>query len=127
MTKGLGNPVKLLHEAIGHVCTCELNTGEVSRGKLIEAEDNWNLQMADVTMTARDGQVSRLQRIFIRGSKVRLLIVPDMLKNAPMFSMQGTQRGLGRGKVGMIRAQGGERRGGPRGRGGPPGAAGRGR
>lgn len=122
MVQGLGNPVKLLHEAVGHVCTVELNTGEIYRGKLIEAEDSFNLQMTDITMTARDGQVSKMQRIFVRGSKVRFMIVPDMLKNAPMFSMTGTQRGLGRGKVGMIRAQGSERRGGGR---GPPRSGGR--
>lgn len=126
MPQGLGSPVKLLHEAVGHVCTLEVNSGETYRGKVLDVEDNWNIQLVDVTVTARDGQVSKLQRVFIRGSKVRFLIAPDMLKNAPMFSQgaAGTQRGLGRGKVGMIRAQSSARGGR---RGGPGGPGGRGR
>ena len=35
----------VLHEAEGHVVTVESTTGEVYRGKLIEAEDNMNLQV----------------------------------------------------------------------------------
>jgi small nuclear ribonucleoprotein D3 len=29
--------------------------------------------------------VSQLEHVFIRGSRVRFMIIPDMLKNAPMF------------------------------------------
>lgn len=31
-------------------------------------------------------QVSHMEHIFIRGSRVRFVVVPDMLKNAPMVS-----------------------------------------
>lgn len=41
----IGVPIKVLHEAEGHIVTCETNTGEVYRGKLIEAEDNMNCQV----------------------------------------------------------------------------------
>ena len=33
----------------------------------------------------QDGKVSHLDHMFIRGSRVRFIIVPEMLKNAPMF------------------------------------------
>jgi small nuclear ribonucleoprotein D3 len=36
MTSTLGVPVKLLHEALGHVITVELKTGQLYRGKLAE-------------------------------------------------------------------------------------------
>ena len=55
------------------------------RGELHEAEDNWNVQLSNVTATGRDGKVTHMEHIFIRGSRVRFVIVPDMLKNAPMF------------------------------------------
>lgn len=55
------------------------------RGELHEAEDNMNVQLSNVQATARDGKVSHMEHIFIRGSRVRFVIVPDMLKNAPMF------------------------------------------
>ena len=50
------------------------------RGKLIEAEDNMNVQLKDITVTARDGRVSHLDQVYIRGSHVRFFIVPDMLR-----------------------------------------------
>jgi small nuclear ribonucleoprotein D3 len=83
--KGIGIPVKLFHEAQGHVVTVELKSGELYRGELDEVEDNWNCQLKDVTATGRDGRVSQLEHLFIRGSRIRFVIVPDMLKNAPMF------------------------------------------
>lgn len=41
----IGVPIKVLHEAEGHIVTCETNSGEVYRGKLVEAEDNMNCQV----------------------------------------------------------------------------------
>jgi hypothetical protein len=36
MSAGLGVPVKLLHESLGHIVTVELKTGQLYRGKLAE-------------------------------------------------------------------------------------------
>ena len=36
MASGLGVPVKLLHESLGHIITVELKTGQLYRGKLAE-------------------------------------------------------------------------------------------
>ena len=52
------------------------------------AEDNMNVQLKDITVTARDGRVSHLDQVYIRGSHVRFFVVPDMLRYAnssPMF------------------------------------------
>lgn len=83
-------------------------TGEVYRGKLIEAEDNMNCQMNQITVTYRDGRMASLENVYIRGSKIRFLILPDMLKNAPMFKNKaGNKSGTaGRGKSAILRAQG---------------------
>ncbi|KAK7895634.1 hypothetical protein WMY93_020959 [Mugilogobius chulae] len=99
---------EVLHEAEGHIVTCETNTGEVYRGKLIEAEDNMNCQMSNITVTYRDGRVAQLEQVYIRGSKIRFLILPDMLKNAPMLkSMKNKNQGsgAGRGKAAILKAQ----------------------
>ena len=53
MSRSLGIPVKLLHEAAGHVVTVELKTGEVYRGSMVECEDNWNCQLENITFTAK--------------------------------------------------------------------------
>jgi small nuclear ribonucleoprotein D3 len=39
-------------------------------------------------VTGRDGRVSQLDQVYIRGSMVRFFIVPDMLQNAPMYASQ---------------------------------------
>ncbi|GAB6028689.1 small nuclear ribonucleoprotein Sm D3 [Chamberlinius hualienensis] len=108
----IGVPIKVLHEAEGHIVTCETNTGEVYRGKLVEAEDNMNCQMCNITVTYRDGRSAQLENVYIRGSKIRFLILPDMLKNAPMFKKPGTKGAAGptvgtgsRGKSAILRAQ----------------------
>ncbi|CAJ0966750.1 unnamed protein product [Ranitomeya imitator] len=108
VTMSIGVPIKVLHEAEGHIVTCETNTGEVYRGKLIEAEDNMNCQMSNITVTYRDGRVAQLEQVYIRGSKIRFLILPDMLKNAPMLkSMKNKNQGsgAGRGKAAILKAQ----------------------
>ncbi|CAH1801495.1 unnamed protein product [Owenia fusiformis] len=120
----IGVPIKVLHEAEGHIVTLETNTGEVYRGKLIEAEDNMNCQLSSITVTYRDGRVAQLENVYVRGSKIRFLILPDMLKNAPMFKkIQGRSGGAGRGKSAILRAQAARGRGG---RGGPMRGRGRG-
>ncbi|CAN6466434.1 unnamed protein product [Victoria cruziana] len=112
MSRSLGIPVKLLHEAAGHVVTVELKSGELYRGSMIECEDNWNCQLENITYTAKDGRVSQLEHVFIRGSKVRFMIIPDMLKNAPMFKRldarirgKGSSLGVGRGRAVAMRAR----------------------
>ncbi|KAK1770412.1 small nuclear ribonucleoprotein Sm D3 [Phialemonium atrogriseum] len=142
MTSTIGIPIKLLNEAQGHIVTLEITSGQTYRGKLIEgnpslslaplahvasnehqtdqdkpAEDNMNVQLKDITVTARDGRVSHLEQVYIRGSHVRFFIVPDMLRNAPMFrsrNVRGRGVGLARGRATVSRARAGGRGGGGR-------------
>ncbi|KAL8735983.1 MAG: hypothetical protein Q9166_000545 [cf. Caloplaca sp. 2 TL-2023] len=74
MTSTIGIPIKLLNEAQNHVVTLEITSGQVYRGKLIEAEDNMNVQLKDITVTARDGRVSHLDQVYIRGSHERAYV-----------------------------------------------------
>ncbi|KAK9330136.1 hypothetical protein V1505DRAFT_372491 [Lipomyces doorenjongii] len=103
----IGIPIKLLNESQGHIVTLELTSGQTYRGKLSEVEDNMNCQLRDITVTARDGRVSHLDQVYIRGSHVRFIIVPDMLRNAPMFkskTLKGKGVGLARGRATVQRA-----------------------
>ncbi|KAH7318299.1 hypothetical protein B0I35DRAFT_409207 [Stachybotrys elegans] len=107
MTSTIGIPIKLLNEAEGHIVTLEITSGQTYRGKLLEAEDNMNVQLKDITVTARDGRVSHLDQVYIRGSHIRFFIVPDMLRNAPMFrsrNVRGRGVGLARGRATVSRA-----------------------
>uniref|UniRef100_A0ACD5TWB0 Uncharacterized protein n=1 Tax=Avena sativa TaxID=4498 RepID=A0ACD5TWB0_AVESA len=112
MSRSLGIPVKLLHEAAGHVVTVELKTGEVYRGSMIDCEDNWNCQLENPTFTAKDGRVTQLEHVFIRGVRVRFVIIPDMLRKARMFERleprnkgKGSAFGVGRGRAVAVRAR----------------------
>ena len=92
----IGIPVKVLHEAEGHIVTVETSSGEVYRGKLVEAEDNMNSMLRDVHATYRDGRQANLSSIYLRGSQICFMILPDMLKNAPMLRIaKATMKGKG--------------------------------
>lgn len=65
--------------------TVEMKNGEIYRGLLINAEDTMNMTISDVVRTARNGQVSKLPTVYIRGSGVRFIALPELLKNAPVF------------------------------------------
>jgi len=110
----IGVPIKVMHEAEGQLITCETTTGEVYRGKLIEAEDNMNCQMTDIKVTYRDGRQADIENIYIRGSKIRFIILPDHLKNAPLFkAMRPASPPPFRGRGGGgFRGRGGGRGGG---------------
>jgi small nuclear ribonucleoprotein D3 len=124
--------MKLICLVQGHIVTLEITSGQTYRGKLLDgtlyipaseqsnritanmrtAEDNMNVQLKDITVTARDGRVSHLDQVYIRGSHVRFFIVPDMLRNAPMFrsrNVRGRGVGLARGRATVSRARAGGR------------------
>ncbi|UNI18617.1 small nuclear ribonucleoprotein Sm D3 [Purpureocillium takamizusanense] len=108
MTSNIGIPIKLLHEATGHIVTVELTNGNAYRGTLLDAEDSMNVQMKDITVTSREGRVYHVDQVYIRGSHVRFFIIPDMLRNAPMFrarNVRGRGVGLARGRATVSRAR----------------------
>eukprot|EP00397_Hematodinium_sp_SG-2012_P042426 GEMP01046927.1.p2 GENE.GEMP01046927.1~~GEMP01046927.1.p2 ORF type:complete len:119 (-),score=26.75 GEMP01046927.1:1329-1685(-) len=94
-------PVKLLHEAIGHTITAEQKNGVAYRGHLMNCEDNMNALLEGVTVTAKDGKVSTLEQVYLRGSQIRCFVLPDMLRHAPFFKRKG--KGAGRGGKGAGR------------------------
>ena len=117
MVASIGIPIKLLHEAQGLVVSVELKTGHSYRGRLLEVEDCMNCQLTDVTVTARDGSVSAIQNVYLRGSAIRFFVVPDNLKYSPMFKGgedgavgggvkdRGKGLGMGRGRAEVQRVQ----------------------
>eukprot|EP01083_Nonionella_stella_P035431 96673_1 len=111
MPMTIGIPVKLLHEGEGHIVSVELISGELFRGQLKNCEDSMNIQIENVTVTARDGRISKLQHVYVRGSQIRFIIFPDMLAKAPMFTRidpkNKNQQALGIGRGIRLRGGGG--------------------
>lgn len=69
----------------GCTCTVEMCNGDTYRGLVIDVEDCWNIQINECQYTSRSGKTSKLEHVYIRGSQIRFVIVPDMLKNSPSF------------------------------------------
>ena len=68
-----------------HFTTLQLKSGEIYRGLLVSAEDTMNVSLSEVIRTARNGQISKLPNVYLRGSSVRFIALPDLLKSAPVF------------------------------------------
>ena len=82
----VGVPIKLVHESKNHIITIEVKTGELYRGYLVEIDDTMNCLVENCHQTSVTGKNSYFDKVYIRGSQIRFIIVPDMFKNAPMFS-----------------------------------------
>ena len=62
-----------------------MKNGEIYRGLLLNAEDTMNMTLSEVVRTARNGHVSKIPNVYLRGSGVRFIALPDLLRNAPAF------------------------------------------
>lgn len=103
MTATLGVPSKLLKEFLNRKVTVETNRGEVYKGILAEVEDNMSMSLSHVKITYRNGSVENMVSVYIRGSKIRLINLPDNAKDslqvltARSFRGGRSERGKGRG------------------------------
>jgi len=88
----VGVPIKLLFEAEGMKITVEMKNGEIYRGLLLGAEDTMNVSLSEVLRTARNGQISKLPNVYLRGKSIRFIALPDLLKSAPIFQKVATQK-----------------------------------
>lgn len=104
MSSQLGVPVKLLKECIGKKISVEACNGDVFRGLLDEAEENMSISLSEVKVVLVDGKTLDMESIYIKGSRVRLVNLPEstaeMLPNLtrpqrPVF--RGGKRGGFRG------------------------------
>ena len=110
---GVGIPVVLVHEGEGLIVTIETKSGYSYRGYMESAEDNMNSSLKDVTATGPRGKVTRMERVFVRGSQIVYIVFPDLLAEAPMFRRVALAAkgitvagGLGRGRQAAIGARG---------------------
>lgn len=74
----VGIPTVLIHEANGLSITVEMLDGQLYHGLLEESEDSWNLKLRDVICFQPDGNQFTLGTIFLRGSQINFIILPDI-------------------------------------------------
>lgn len=83
----VGIPIVVLHDAEGAVVEVETKNGELIRGILFEAEDMMNLYIKNAVIRDPTGSVKRkVSQVYVRGPEIVFIVLPDMLKHAPMFN-----------------------------------------
>ena len=92
--------------------TVETKSGDLYRGRASNTEDNFNLYLDKATITSKDGKVRTLDRVFLRGSTIVLVIFPGILARSPIFDRMRelakgrvTAKGLGVGRLNAIQAK----------------------
>lgn len=108
MSMNLGVPCKLLNEFKDRKVTIEANSGEVYRGIVHEVEENLSLSLDEVKATMSDGKVVQMKSIYIKGSRIRLVSLPDSASDY----MPELTRPPARGRGGFRGGRGGRGRGG---------------
>ena len=82
----VGIPIVLLHDAEGAVVTVETKRGELIRGLLFEAEDMMNLYIKKaVILGPKPGSKRVIDQVYVRGTEIVFIVLPEMLRHAPMF------------------------------------------
>ena len=38
-----------------------------------------------VTLTGRDGRITKLEQVYLRGGQIKFIVLPDSLKQSPIF------------------------------------------
>ncbi|XP_054715515.1 small nuclear ribonucleoprotein Sm D3-like [Uloborus diversus] len=112
MASQVGVPVKLLREFVRKKITVDTASGEVFRGVLEEAEDNLNMCLVDVKVTFCSGATGEMKSVYIKGSKVRYIALPDEAKDH-LYELSRERRPMRGGRGGF---RGGRGRGGGGGR-----------
>lgn len=81
----VGIPIVLLHDAEGSVVSVETKAGELIRGLLFEAEDMMNLYLKNAVIYDRKGAKRKVDQVYVRGCQITFIVLPEMLRHAPMF------------------------------------------
>lgn len=83
----VGIPIVVLHDAEGAIVEVETRNGELVRGLLFEAEDMMNLYVKNASITdCGTGIKRKSNQVYIRGCEIIFIVLPDILKHAPMFN-----------------------------------------
>lgn len=82
-TKGeedVGVPIKLLLECAGHKIKIVSVFGDTFEGLLVAAENTMNCHMSAVTLTKQNKSVSKMDNLYINGSQIKMIYLPDVLQ-----------------------------------------------
>mmetsp|Transcript_3936 Transcript_3936/g.5767 ORF Transcript_3936/g.5767 Transcript_3936/m.5767 type:complete len:87 (-) Transcript_3936:665-925(-) len=78
-------PLKILNEGKPFIVTIETKNGKNYRGRLIEVEGNMNCHLENAVSLDSNGETKKFSRIFLRGSNLKIIILPDLIKESPLL------------------------------------------
>ena len=89
-------PLRLFHSAEEYNVTIELKTGEIYHGKLVSSSHNMDCQLNDALLINdndnNNNKNKKINSIFIRGSNVLYISLPDLLSKQKMFNTFETKK-----------------------------------
>nr|UXY87154.1 small nuclear ribonucleoprotein Sm D3 [Cryptomonas sp.] len=80
-------PIKLLFETKPYIVTIETKNGSKYRGSLRSIEENMNCHLENVSLLNSKNKNEKFNSVFIRGSSILLILLPDILKEAPLLKI----------------------------------------
>ena len=64
-----------------------------------------NCKMQDVDVTSRDGKLYDLNQVYLRGSQIRYIVIPDMLARSPIIERVNNQSKRGKSGATSMKAK----------------------
>ena len=73
----------LLKESKPFLISVETKGKKIFRGNLTFIEENMNCILENAILIDQNGKLSKFKSILLRGSNIKIFIIPDVLKSSP--------------------------------------------
>jgi len=75
--------IKILNDSRPFLISIETKGNKIFRGNLTSIEENMNCTLENTILIDQNGKISKFKSVFLRGSNIKIFIVPDIFKNIP--------------------------------------------
>jgi len=75
--------IKILNDSRPFLISIETKGNKIFRGNLTSIEENMNCILENTILIDQNGKISKFKSVFLRGSNIKIFIVPDIFKNVP--------------------------------------------
>ena len=79
----LNSIFNLLKDSKPFLISIETKGKKIFRGNLTFIEENMNCILENAVLIDQNGKLSKFKSVFLRGSNIKIFIIPDVLKNIP--------------------------------------------
>ena len=74
---------RILKDSRPFVISVETKGNKIFRGNLTFIEENMNCMIENAISIDQYGKISKFKSVLLRGSNIKIFIIPDILKKAP--------------------------------------------